>query len=287
MAVNNRGSEGPTSENLMLPADSRKFVIRNQRQIDNWALKQNRLFYKTCNNSGEKYIPILHYDVNQGGRGQMECKLDFLNDILKRNNLIAETLWSKQRGRLVYKPDKAVILGTGAESVFSSIPTMTLHPVYGIPYIPSSGLKGVVRNYYILKYYQASEKKALQDPKFQNIFGYSIGEDNAGAGKVVFLDSFPIKAPVLYYEAFTPHYKKYYEGKQLTKQLTDADSPIPLSFPAIKDTSFEILFGSAEPDAGIYIEELMKEIPEALSWIGIGGKTAIGYGLGTTRKLEL
>lgn len=280
MAWKNSGQVGPVYKKLMLPADACNFVKKNQNQIDNWALKQNRLFYKEDSRSGEKYVPLLYCDVKKSTDGQLECKLNFLNGILKRNNQIAETLWS-DRGRLVYKPDKSFILGTGAESVYSSIPVMTLHPVYGIPYIPSSGLKGIVRNYYIQKYHQASEEKALEDPKFKYIFGYSIGDGNAGAGKIVFLDAFPRTAPKLYYEIFTPHYSTYYKGEN----LTDADSPIPLSFPAIKDTTFEILFGSDKLDAGGYIEELKREIPEALSWIGIGGKAAIGYGLGTAEEM--
>jgi len=48
---------------------------------------------------------------------------------------------------LTLKPDWRLIVGLGNESIYET--SMTLHHIYGFPYIPGSAIKGVTRNYYI------------------------------------------------------------------------------------------------------------------------------------------
>lgn len=145
------------------------------------------------------------------------------------------------------KCDWRMIVGLGNESVHET--SMTLHHVYGIPYIPGSAIKGVVRSWMITEIFADldsgmvppkekeyplvnAESRALQDKGFCHIFGCPAKvkkicfENNIPVkekfhleptalgdsfrGKVYFFDAFPLEAPEICVDIMNPHYGAYY-----------------------------------------------------------------------------
>lgn len=145
------------------------------------------------------------------------------------------------------KCDWRMIVGLGNESVHET--SITLHHIYGVPYIPGSAIKGVVRSWMITEIFGDpdsgmvpqeekdfplvnAEYRALQDKVFCRIFGcpekvkkYHF-ENNMPVkdkfdfettafgeslrGEVFFFDAFPLEAPEISADIMNPHYGAYY-----------------------------------------------------------------------------
>jgi CRISPR-associated protein Cmr6 len=212
--------------------------------------------------------------------------------------------------------DWRLIVGLGNESVYDT--SMTLHHVYGIPYIPASAVKGVVRSWIITERFGRDEKDAIKDKGFCDVFGCPqkieginsyYNEDRQG--KVWFFDAFPLSEPKIEVDIMNPHYMPYYNGDE---PPADYHDPKPIPFLTVKHgTQFQFLIGIKEKDIdeaigdgsrllkgsnGLPIKvrktgtnELVDAsadprllniteawLKKALEEHGIGAKTAVGYG---------
>lgn len=181
---------------------------------------------------------------------------------------------------------------------------------YGLPYLPGSGVKGVLR--------QAARELASgewgdtggwQEEKnlsftangtayvismLDALFGYESqdGEQHHLRGALTFWDVIPqIRAGGLSVEIMTPHQSHYYQQKGERKPVSPHDSgqPNPISFLTIPPGSgFSFLVAcdtthlqSHAPDlvAGEHWKTLLQAaFSHAFSWLGFGAKTAVGYG---------
>lgn len=179
----------------------------------------------------------------------------------------------EQSGVSDYRVNWRLAIGIGNASVFEN--SLTLHHVFGIPYIPASAVKGIVRSWLIQEYFTnetnsdiISEGKALQHEAFCLIFGTppefdfkkekvdgiqkirtrksiikdSDGNPTAHIGNVVFFDAYPITVPKVVVDIMNPHYPDYY-GDGNSKPPADWQNPKPIFFLTIKDTDFQFLFG--------------------------------------------
>ena len=141
------------------------------------------------------------------------------------------------------------------------------HPTLGVPYLPGSSVKGLVRAY-------AAEWEETAAAEVERIFG----SPETGSGSVVFLDALP-EAPVkLQAEIMTPHYRAYYQGQG---QVAPGDwtSPTPIPFLAV--ASGQAFFFAVLPlarTAADDAEKVMQWLEKALAYLGAGAKTAAGYG---------
>jgi|GEM_PF-5948824 len=294
--------------NTLLP-QSTKAVIGDLNQIDNFALKLNKCvnWFKDKTDKTDKTdkeelpstIPNLQadkfkaflykkkYDISTPPNNKNEFLLSINANF---NTAFCESIRTKQRENakilckdfvIINEGNKEelnanwrLIVGLGNESVYET--SMTLHYVYGIPYIPASGIKGVIRNWVVNENFNSQESEALKNTEFVNIFGSGDAE-----GKVIFFDAFPINLTneSIQPDIMNPHYPKYYDGN---KPPADWQSPKPIFFLTLKDTNFEFIFG-VKNNAN---SELLKTLttPEtgwlfrALKEQGIGAKTAVGYG---------
>lgn len=193
-----------------------------------------------------------------------------------------------------FKTSWRLVQGLGMESVYEV--SMTLHHVYGIPYIPSSALKGIVRSWIIKQVFNCKEEQAIQNKLFCDWFGcpgelilerknnrlkYHSYYKNAQQGKLVFFDVYPTVKPTLKTDVMNPHYADYYQDNTNKKPPADYYNPVPIYFLTIEDTSFQFVFGGFEHGVlnslleGKTIEDWTKD---ALINHGIGAKTAVGYG---------
>lgn len=175
-----------------------------------------------------------------------------------------------------------MVLGTGAKGVVEA--GITLHRTYGVPYIPGSALKGLVAafaNTRLVGFDKRTEPhipaskpgEQLEPPKpYHTLFG----AENS-AGYVTFFDALYIPGSAKDNKPLTPdvitgHHGAYYVGDQ-PKPPADWDSPNPVSF---LTATGQYLIALDGPVA--WVATAHKLLGLALDELGIGAKTAAGYG---------
>jgi CRISPR-associated protein Cmr6 len=141
------------------------------------------------------------------------------------------------------------------------------HPTLGVPYLPGSSVKGLVR-----AWAERDADPAPPEAVRQRLFGRA--DAPRSAGRVVFLDALPTAPVKLEADVMTPHYA----GWTPAEPPGDWREPIPVPFLVVApQTSF---FFSLLP-RGIVADEfdaVFEWLRSALLGAGAGAKTAVGYG---------
>jgi CRISPR type III-B/RAMP module RAMP protein Cmr6 len=173
--------------------------------------------------------------------------------------------------------DWRMVVGLGGESVLET--DITLHHLYGIPFIPGSALKGLTRSYVTSEIDEYKSEKEENDHKdVQRIFGMQ-----KQAGTVIFFDAMPAGGnAALALDIMNPHYPDYYGG---TKLPTNDQNPVPITFLTVTSTTFTFALApraAFDEEQRKRHEEDVKQVGiwlrKALEEYGIGGKTSAGYG---------
>lgn len=149
---------------------------------------------------------------------------------------------------------------------------MCLHPVYGFPYIPGTGLKGMARAYAHLELDRKED-----DPDVIRIFG-SL---DSGAGTVIFHDAWPASWPQLELDIVNSHHPDYYKFKGVNNPPGDWENPIPVFFMTLApETEFRFAVSplSSNKDHCDDMKIAAEWLQKALQDLGVGAKTAAGYG---------
>ncbi|PPC90172.1 MAG: type III-B CRISPR module RAMP protein Cmr6 [Methylobacter sp.] len=178
--------------------------------------------------------------------------------------------------------DGRLYLGLGEANPLES--AVTLHHTYGVPFIPGSAVKGVLRQAYLADYADVNEKTGNSSmatdarETFHILFGREADTDKRGdsgdAGYLVYNDAWWIpqgKKPLVE-EVVTVHHAEYYVS-QGQIAATDFDSPNPNPQIAIQG-SFLFSLEGAEDWADFAIGLLAQTLANR----GLGAKTASGYG---------
>lgn len=195
-----------------------------------------------------------------------------------------------------------LVIGLGGASVHET--GLTLHRIYGVPYLPGTALKGLTAAY--CRNYpggstdanapQFSEQgdvyralfggPALTDPKTKTVI------KPACAGFISFLDAWLIPPPNdaagigIHTDVLTPHHQNYnggptdQEGGKFAPP-TDFDEPIPVPFLSITGKFCVRLVADtspSDPNGDKLLQLAMDLLEKALSTNGLGGKTTSGYG---------
>lgn len=266
-----------------VPSDVRQIKISD---IDNFHLKLNKFArfveIQKKNNRNEIEQKFLFFNTQMGTQkngkslnkfeikenfGILENKFATLN---KRHHNNAKALFGENVIDVSLTPSYHLVVGLGGHSVYET--SMTLHHIYGVPYIPASSIKGVVRSWIILNEYE-NESSALNDDTFVKWFG-----SQSSAGKLVFFDAFPNEKPRIEPDIMNVHYPKYYQG---TEPPTDTQPPNPILFLTITTSPFIFLIGFSdlENEKQMLNGKTIKcWLKDALTNHGIGAKTAVGYG---------
>jgi CRISPR-associated protein Cmr6 len=224
----------------------------------------------------------------------------------KRQKAIAQSFIKYKEINNLSLQDKLAI-GLGSASAYET--GITLHPIYGIPFLPASSIKGIVRSWIITNVFK-DEKDALQDKAFCDIFGcrgdtiieideakiqcksfYKLnpsfkGDSGERMGNIIFLDAFPIHKPLMKVDIMTPHYSEWYSDGRTPP--ADYLSPVPIPFLTIQDTKFNfylVLRDNYTESISFKNENKLDILDIASIWLikaltehGIGAKTAVGYG---------
>ena len=155
----------------------------------------------------------------------------------------------------------------------------TWHPTLGMPYLPGSAVKGLVRAAVELAY-QGEDKPAL----LKRWFGTEAkGDVPEASGSFIFLDALPVEPCALVPEVMTPHVGKWYEkgGKTPTAKDTqpgDWHSPVPVGYLTARNLHLQFAVMPRPGVAAEALELVWQALDYALQWLGAGGKTAQGFG---------
>lgn len=136
---------------------------------------------------------------------------------------------------------------------------------FGLPFLPASGVKGAVRVW-------ACEWAGWDAIEADRLFG---DQETHGAGAVIFHGMYPLKVPRLRLDVLNPHVKPGLEGPP-----GDWLSPQPVFFLTVDSgtrwvTAVQAREGSTADD----VTRIVTCMGEAVAGIGLGAKTALGYGL--------
>lgn len=185
---------------------------------------------------------------------------------------------------LTFKATLISPLVTGIGNAHPCEVGMTFDHSLGIPYIPASSIKGIVRFAHTLSLVDEAYEKNIVDEegwfddeadwtKIPTIFG--ISQDNGRRGKVIFLDAYPEKVPDLHVDIMNPHYTPYYSE---CEPPADYYNPIPIKFLTVAEKTTFIFRVLIDKKASDIEQEVSRAIKNSLEKEGVGAKTAVGYG---------
>ncbi|MGC9081176.1 type III-B CRISPR module RAMP protein Cmr6 [Sulfurihydrogenibium sp.] len=249
----------------------------------------------------DKYIPF--YKTNNKNKGIFDLKetKDFAFNNLQNPNIqkicnnLLETIKSYQKmitnETFSLTTKSRLIVGLGTTSVLEV--SIRLHHIYGIPYIPSSAIKGILRAYNILKIVNFDmnqykkveeeiesikevEKKDLNKLNQKEIIVKLFGNQNF-QGELIVLDAYPENCQVFEKDIINVHFKDYYQDKkapQENHQLT------PITFLTLKKgTKFNFYFKNSDLYKSLTKRDLKEDLKEATKYLGLGAKSSLGYGV--------
>lgn len=237
-----------------------------------------------------------------------------------RDQAIMRSLWERQKSLFNQSliPEARFYLDAIAISPFTT-GLGNAHPLengfaflnpYGLPYLPGSGVKGVLRqaarelasgewgeSYDWNESELSSSNKSDQYSKLDILFGFESGDGDKEhmRGVLSFWDVIPQIVPAdkkkpnevnLMIEIMTPHQSHYYQKKETPHE---SGIPSPIYFLTVPPESRFVFYVSCD------LERLLRIAPElaedgywktlleaafnhAYDWLGFGAKTAVGYG---------
>jgi len=175
----------------------------------------------------------------------------------------------------------------------------------GLPYLPASGIKGVMRLACALILAEQDPNRVKpgeneesgqwvindREPLLRKYFGDTATDAKDGVrGQLVFLDAFPVQVPELRPDIMNPHYQTYYQGinNPNFRGPVDDEDPIPVKFLTVKQgTEFFFRIFALPLAEGSVVERdfgdtdrnfLIEVMRKAMTELGMGAKTSVGYG---------
>jgi len=247
-------------------------------------------------NTGLWYDKFYNEWTDEGAKGWKlgDKKDDWIKTVTKRKigkaELILEMTWrlsnivKRLNGKTgVFKTQWRFVTGLGLNHPVEN--GFAWHHNLGVPYLPGSSVKGMVRawatnwEYESDKPDKSNKSKEEKQIKINRIFGGgNAGEKNAGS--VIFFDALPTGIVKLDLEIMTRHYSEYYRNDDALP--ADWLSPEPIPFLTVAPEQafvFAVAPRCQDDNTAIRdVKDVMKWLKDALTWCGAGAKTAAGYG---------
>ncbi|SDZ03030.1 type III-B CRISPR module RAMP protein Cmr6 [Tindallia californiensis] len=262
------------------PKDTRILMERKEAPLDH-------LHYKI------HYFQVINHKEENGAERNKSVSSEIgltktQEKVMKQGRALREYAFGTLMSNHFVKGFKAringrMIHGMGEEHVRET--SLTIHPVYGIPYIPASSIKGALRNWAIHALFDGVEPKEEEEKgeqcdkkrAFFTIFG-----SQEQKGQVMFYDAFADEKTKVRPDVLTVHFPKYY-GK--AESPTDDQNPNPVNFYTVEEAYFEFYISTSANQRmpNSFCREELSEL--TITWLetmlkeqGIGSKTASGYG---------
>lgn len=216
---------------------------------------------------------------------QSKKSFPLASDLLKKKNEHQEeyikALSSQGIATFTFEAKSTSPFITGLGSGHPTETGIILDRNIGVPYIPASSIKGILRLAYAINI--AKGRKEVPDEELNEYFGSMSQEMNKQSrGQLMLLDAYPKDKVSLKLDIMNPHFGSYYSGNG-QKQPLETESPVPIKFLTVaKGTTFVfrcafLPIGNKTPsdEQKSNVEAMFKT---AFEKVGFGGKTAIGYG---------
>ena len=159
----------------------------------------------------------------------------------------------------------------GGTRGFAELLLPALHPVFGVPYIPASSLKGAALAW--------AEKHHSNKGEIQELLGMLEGK-TAKAAKIEFLDAFPTK-PCLSVDVATPQWP----WQNPEQKVIYNPEPHPLL--TLEQPQFLIGFCPTTAQYADKVEVVKNWLKNALNTGGIGSRVSGGYGRTVSQEAQL
>lgn len=141
----------------------------------------------------------------------------------------------------------------------------TWHPTLGVPYLPGSSIKGLVRAW----------AECDAEPRWSNEQVNAVLGSPGAAGQVVFLDALPVAPVTLEADVMTPHFA----GWGHDDPPGDWRRPIPVPFLVTgPQTAFVFSIIPLRSTSALTVTSVFEWLCAALTFAGAGAKTSVGYG---------
>ncbi len=280
---NTRINDSYSLNHAKIPSDVKGILEHEDISTANFSLKLfkfARFDYKDNKGSEKKFLFFNSSELKDRNRNTLVPKIHIKsndyggifnfeeNQITSNQIRIVNALYGNENQGFVtnsFKPDWRFVIGLGTDSVYET--GITLHHIYGFPYIPASAIKGICNHYAQDNGYHQGESE-FKD-YYDTIFG---GTDKKG--KIIFLDAMPKTSPKLKVDIMNPHYPDWYGSG---KPPTDTQSPRPIPFLTVEETHYQFVLASKEKNIQL-LQIALGWLENALKEKGIGAKTAVGYG---------
>ena len=170
-----------------------------------------------------------------------------------------------------------LLVGAGLESPAPR--GLCWHPTLGVPFVPSTALKGLMRHWAT----DWAEQRGDDDE--EEIDALLGAADRRGA--LIIFDALPATPVHLEIEVLTPHYDRYIQGPP---GGTEPEPPAPADWVTPRPLEFLVIsqgtqLGAAmavkrgfEGDRQAALEKGTAWLEGALTWLGAGAHGAIGFG---------
>lgn len=176
-----------------------------------------------------------------------------------------------------------LLVGTGYKNTLEV--GLGLHPLYGVPYLPGSSIKGLVRAWF-------DGQPGRDADQMRRLFGSAHKDEGSEAehqvGALSFYDAFPRGTVRLEADVLTPHFGPYYQDPTVAPAVWH--DPNPVAFLAVAaGVSFRFVVTAHVADGFAQAGELemvRDALGQALAWLGAGAKTSNGYGRFDTAALR-
>jgi CRISPR-associated protein Cmr6 len=229
-----------------------KFCNVWRRQGNNWTLNENK----------NKWITGLSAQ-KVGSKNLLEQFLNRLaNVVLALNGQVR-----------CFVTDWRFVTGLGCKHPVEN--GFTWHHLLGVPYLPGSSVKGVVRSW-------AESWSKTEPAVVKRIFGPQGTAEVKNVGNVIFFDALPPEPVTVQADIMTPHYEPYYLSQEGPQPPGDWFDPVLIPFLTVAPGQ-PFLFALAPRRANCAEDKkdcilALNWLGEALSTVGAGAKTASGYG---------
>jgi CRISPR-associated protein Cmr6 len=279
--------------------------MRRYNDLINYIYSDRSLNFSKCENISLVFQKLIRKDIIENSRNKkwfLESVINIQRSINNVSRIIEnfakriekqrvdlekhgyENIFENEKNKcLKLKTASRLVVGLGAGHVLET--SLTLHHIFGIPYIPGSALKGVVR---MVNFWEIAEKlNKKSDEDIEKLQKQLYNDENSNSDKndsdkndilkhkllfgtqnfkglLVFLDAYPeiqIKQQIFELDVMTPHYQGYYTKNQVPG---DWENPNPIPFLTVKKGitfCFNVLFDKFRAERMLTLKD--DEFPNA------------------------
>lgn len=280
-----RPTNGPPPPRFPLPQDSQALAEAIHRQAQNIGLLFNKFLWIWDDDwmlegkfrEGKRERSVKSWFLEQVETIARHFPRDVYYAFLDRQVRMIESLKEHGYRTSVFgkRAEARILSGLGGAHPMEV--GFAFHPLYGFPYLPGSGLKGVARAW--------AELTGKSADKIKLVFGSESKDERQAKehrqGDVIFFDAYAITPPKLEVDILNPHFPDYYRDPK-NNLPTEWQSPNPVNFLTIgvgtregERPVFQFMLAARSDEALRLAEEWLER---GLEQLGFGGKTASGYG---------